>query len=309
MAILLASTIGPPERWSEPLAAALQGEELRVYPDLGDPDDIEVALFARRQPGLFPKLKNLKLIIGLQAGVESLLEDPELPAGIPIARSTQPDGDRMIAEYVLLHVLRHHRNMPDFLANQTKHIWEKPPVLLASDRRVGFLGMGVIAHPCAVLVRDLGFQTASWTRTPNDMAGIENFHGDSGLKPFLNRSDIVINVLPLTEATEDILDARTLAMLPEGAKIINIGRGQHIVDGDLMAALDRGHLDHATLDVFRTEPLPEDHPFWDHPKITVMPHTARHSQPSRVAPQVAENIRRLRAGEPFIQPVNREAGY
>lgn len=309
MAVLLASTIGPPERWSEPLAAVLSDEELRVYPDIGNPDEIEVALFAKQQPGLFPKLKNLKLIIGLQAGVESLLDDPELPADVPIARSTQPDGDRMIAEYVLLHVLRHHRNMPGFLANQARHIWEKPPVLLASDRRVGFLGMGVIAHPCAVLVRDLGFQTASWTRTPNDMNGVENFHGPDGLQPFLNRSDIVVNVLPLTAATEDILNARTLTMLPEGAAVINIGRGQHIVDGDLIAALDNGRLNHATLDVFRTEPLPEDHPFWDHPKITVMPHTARHSQPSRVAPQVAENIRRLRAGEPFIQPVNRDAGY
>ena len=215
----------------------------------------------------------------------------------------------MIAEYVLLHVLRHLRNMPGFIANQSRHVWEKPPVQLASDCRVGFLGMGVIAHPCAVLVRDFGFQTASWTRTPNRMEGIENFHGPDAMEAFLNRSDIIVNVLPLTQATEDILNARTLAMLPQGAKIINIGRGQHIVDDDLMSALDSGHLDHATLDVFRTEPLPEDHPFWDHPGITVMPHTARHSQPSRVAPQVAENIRRLRAGEPFIQPVDRVAGY
>jgi glyoxylate/hydroxypyruvate reductase A len=309
MAVLLASTVGPAERWSAPLAAAMPDEELRVFPDIGDPDDIEVALFAKQQSGLFPKLTNLKLIIGLQAGVESLLDDPELPADIPIARSTQPDGDRMIAEYVLLHVLRHHRNMPDFLANQTRHVWEKPPVFLARDRRVGFLGMGVIAHPCAVLVRDIGFQTASWTRTPNHLDGVENYHGPEGLEPFLNGCEIVINVLPLTEATEDILNSRTLSMLPKGAKLINIGRGQHIVDDDLIAALDSGHLDHATLDVFRTEPLPEDHPFWDHPKVTVMPHTARLSQPANVAPQVAENIRRFRAGEPLIQPVNRDAGY
>lgn len=309
MAVLLASTVGPAERWTDALRAALSDEELRVYPDIGDPDDIDVALFARRQPGLFPRLPNLRLIIGLQAGVESLLDDPELPSDIPIVRSTQPGGDRMIAEYVLLHVLRHHRDMPHFLANQRNKVWEKPPVLLARERRVGFMGLGVIAHPCVVLVRDLGFQTASWTRTPNNMDGVENFHGAGGLEAFLNRSDIIVNVLPLTEETEDILDARTLAMPPPGANIINIGRGQHIVDGDLIAALDSGHLGHATLDVFRTEPLPEDHPFWVHPKIAVMPHTARLSNPSRVAPQVAENIRRLRAGEPFIQPVNRKAGY
>ena len=309
MAVLLASTVGPSERWSAPLAAALPDEELRVYPEIGDPDDIEVALFAKQQPGLFPKLRNLKLIIGLQAGVESLLDDPELPAEIPIARSTQPGGDRMIAEYVLMHVLRHHRNMPYFLANQARRAWEKPPVRLASELRVGFMGLGVIAHPCAVLVRDLGYQTASWTRTPREMAGVENFVGPDGLEPFLNRSDIVVNVLPLTSATEDILNAETLTMLPEGGSVINIGRGQHIVDADLIAALDSGHLSHATLDVYRTEPLPSEHPFWTHPNITLMPHTARLSNPGSVAPQVAENIRRLRAGEPLIQPVNRKAGY
>ena len=297
MAVLLASTIGPPERWSDPLAAALTGEELRVYPDMGNPDDIDVALFARQQPGLFPQLRNLRLIIGLQAGVESLLDDAELPADIPIVRSTQPDGDRMIAEYVLMHVLRHHRNMPDFLDNQRDAKWEKPPVLLASERRVGFMGLGVIAHPCVVLVRDLGFQTASWTRTPNDMDGVENFHGAAGLEPFLNRSDIMVNVLPLTTETEDILDTRTLAMLPEDAKIINIGRGQHIVDEDLMAALEQRGIEKAfvTLHVGAGTFLPV--------KASDTGDHVMHAEWGEIDQAAADNINRARAAGGKVVPV------
>jgi glyoxylate/hydroxypyruvate reductase A len=171
------------------------------------------------------------------------------------------------------------------------------------------MGLGLIGLPCATLVRDIGFQTASWTRTPKSVTGIENFHGADGLEPFLARSEIVVNILPLTADTENIVDARTLAMLPAGASVINIGRGQHVVDDDLIAALDSGHLAGATLDVFRQEPLPGDHPFWTHPGITLMPHTARKSRPDQVAPQVADQVRRLRTGEPLTQLVDRGAGY
>lgn len=309
MSILLASTIGPAERWIEPLRTALPGEEIRTDPTTSDLSDVEVALFGHKAPGLYARLPNLKLIIGLQAGVDSLLNDPELPPDIPLTRAGLPEGDRMIAEYVLLHVLRHHRNMPLFLANQRAGIWEKPDVQLASERRVGLMGLGIIAMPCATLLRDVGFQVAAWTRTPKSVPGIENFHGDDALARFLERSDIMINVLPLTAATENILSAQTFAMLPKGAAVINIGRGQHVVDEDLIAALDSGHLAAATLDVYRTEPLPTDHSFWTHPDITMMPHTARKSRPDHVAPQIAENVRRLRAGEPLLQIVNREAGY
>ena len=309
MSVLLASTVGPPERWIEPLRAALSGEDFRTDPEADDLSDVEVALFARKAPGLYARLPNLRLIIALQAGIDSLLDDPELPPDIPITRAGRPQGDQMIAEYVLLHVLRHHRNMPYFLANQRAGIWDKPEVLEASERRVGFMGLGIIAMPCAAMVRHVGFQVAAWTRTPKDVPGIENFHGDAALQPFLARSEIVVNVLPLTAATENILCARTFAMLPEGAAVINIGRGQHVADDDLIAALDSGHLAAATLDVYRKEPLPADHPFWTHPGITLMPHTARRTRPDHVAPQVAENIRRLRAGEPLLQLVDRAAGY
>jgi glyoxylate/hydroxypyruvate reductase A len=309
MSVLLASTVGPADRWIGALREALPGEKFRTDADADNLEDVDIALLAKKAPGLYARLPSLRLIIALQAGIDSLLDDPELPRDIPVTRAGRPEGDRMIAEYVLLHVLRHHRNMPYFLANQRAGIWNKPDVLDAGERRVGFLGLGNIAMPCATLVRDVGFQVAAWTRNPKAVPGLDNFYGADGLAPFLARCDIVVNVLPLTQVTENILSARTFAMLPKGAAIINIGRGQHVVDDDLIAALDTGHLAAATLDVYRTEPLPTDHPFWTHPGITLMPHTARKSRPEHVAPQVADNIRRLRAGEPLLQLVDRSAGY
>ncbi len=309
MSVLLASTIGPPDRWISILENALPNETLRTDVDAEDLSDVEVALFAHRVPGLIPRLPELKLVIGLQAGVDSLIADPELPSDIPIVRASEPGGDRMIAEYVLLHVLRHHRNMPFFLENQRQRVWEKPDVPEARDCRVGLMGMGLIAVPCALVLQNIGFQVASWTRTPNSMDGIENFHGADSLEPFLARSNILINVLPMTEATEDILCSRTFAMLPEGACLINIGRGHHVVDEDLIAALDSGQLKAATLDVFRQEPLPIEHPFWAHPKITLMPHTARKIQPENIVPQIADNVRRFWSGEKLVLLVDRSAGY
>jgi len=158
-------------------------------------------------------------------------------------------------------------------------------------------------------VRDIGFRVAAWTRRPKELPGIESFHGTAGLAPFLARSDILVNVLPLTADTENVLNAELFAALPRGARLINIGRGQHVADDDLIAALDSGQLAAASLDVFREEPLPPDHPLWAHPKIVITPHTARKSRPANVAPQVADAIRRLRAGQPLAQPVDRAAGY
>lgn len=309
MTVLLVSTVGPKEPWLELLSAALPDEVIRTDPEAPDLSDVDVALVAHARAGVFRRLPGLRLIIGLQAGVDSLLGDPDLPPDIPIVRAGRPDGDRMIAEYALLQVLRHHRYMPEYVAAQGRAEWFKRDVRLAAERPVGFMGLGLIGMAAARLVRDVGFQVAAWTRTKRAEPGMEGFHGPDQLQPFLARSEIVVNLLPLTGDTSNIICTRTLNMLPEGAALINLGRGQHVVDQDLIAALDSGRLGAATLDVFRTEPLPADHPFWRHPKITLMPHTARKTRPANAVPQVADNIRRLRAGETLLQTVNREAGY
>lgn len=309
MTILLANFMGPVERWAAPIQVALPDEKL--FTDLKNVDlaSVEIVLLSHGVPGIFSRLPNLKLIIALQAGVDGLLKTSDLPFDVPIVRSSPPQGDPMIMEYVLLHVLRHHREMPYFLENQRQLVWEKPEVYQACDRCVGFMGLGLMAYKCAEILRDIGFQVACWTRTNKTGEGIQSFVGDDGLEPFLKRTDILINVLPLTPSTEDILCSRSLSMLPSGASVINIGRGQHIVDQDLIDLLDSGHLAGATLDVFRQEPLATDHPFWRHPKITLMPHTARKTRPIDIVPQIKENVLRLRANQPLLQVIDPHAGY
>jgi len=309
MSILLVSTVGPVEPWLAGLKAAFPADDVRSAADPGDPMAVEIALVAQPNAVLLARLAKLRLIVALRAGVDDLLAAPGLPPQVPITRAQEPGGDKMIDEYVLLHVLRHHRLLPEFAAAQARSEWINPGVKFAEERRVGFMGLGVVALSAARRVRDLGFQTAAWTRTPKSEPGIESFSGPDALAPFLARSEILVNLLAVTPETINIVNARTLAMLPKGAAFINIGRGEHVDDGALIAVLDSGQLAHATLDVFRTEPLPREHPFWRHPGITLMPHTARRPRAQRILPQVIENIRRFRAGQPLLQPVDRKRGY
>lgn len=295
--------------WRDALAVSCPGEEIRCWPDMGDAADIDIAVLGPPRPGVLKALTGLKLAVSLRAGVDDLITDPDLDPTVPICRAQEQGGDTMIDEYTLLHVLRHHRHMPDFIAANATGDWINPGVTVPGERRVGFMGLGVIGLSAARRIRDNFFQVASWTRTPKSEPGIESFHGADQLEDFLARTDILVNLLAVTDETTGILNAHTLACLPQGASIINLGRGEVIIDEDLIAALDSGHINSATLDVFRTEPLPADHPFWAHPRITVMPHTARRPKAALIIPRVIENIRRFRAGEPLLQPVDRERGY
>jgi glyoxylate/hydroxypyruvate reductase A len=184
---------------------------------------------------------------------------------------------------------------------------EAPP--LAPERRVTVLGLGALGQACARMLVQLGFPVTGWSRRPKDIPGITCLSGDDGLEQALRAADILVLLLPLTDETENLLDTLTLALLPEGAMIVNPGRGPLIDDDALMTALDRGHVAHATLDVFRQEPLPRDHPFWAHPQVTVTPHIASETRPETAAQVIAENIRRGEAGEPFLHLVDRAKGY
>jgi glyoxylate/hydroxypyruvate reductase A len=309
MALLIGSTIGPMEPWRDALAKSFPQEEIRCWPEIGNPQEIDIVLLGPPQRGIFGPLGNLKLVVVLRAGVDDLLDDPELPPRVPLCRAQEPGGNKMIDEYALLHVLRHHRYMPDFIAAEARGEWINPGVIPAEERRVGFMGLGIIGVSAARRVRDLGFQTAAWSRTRKDEPGIESFYGAAQFDEFLARTDILVNLLAGTPETMNILNRRNFALMPGGSCIINLGRGEAIVDDDLITALNAGHLHSATLDVFRTEPLPADHPFWSHPRITVMPHTARRPRATEIIPYALENIRRFRAGEPLLQPVERERGY
>jgi glyoxylate/hydroxypyruvate reductase A len=182
-----------------------------------------------------------------------------------------------------------------------------PP--LARGRRVGVLGLGELGLACAQALAALGFDLAGWSRRPKDSGPVPAFSGPEGLDEVLRRSEILVLLLPATAATENVLDSRALALLPRGAVVVNPGRGTLIDDAALLAALDAGRIAHATLDVFRTEPLPPDHPFWAHPRVTVTPHIASETRPATAAEAVAENVRRGEAGEPFLHQVDRAQGY
>lgn len=296
-AILFRSSSPYAQRWREELARHLPDLDFRIHPEIGDPAEIETAVMWKPPPGLLASLPNLRLIVSLGAGVDHLLDDPALPRHVPIMRLVDPHMVAAMSEYVLTQVLRLHRQDLTYLDQQREIVWKEHRQPNAGERRVGILGLGQFGADAAVKLAALGFAVAGWSRRPKAIAGIQSFHGEDGFAPFLARSDIVICLLPLTTETRDILDARTFALMPRGAAIINVGRGGHLAEDDLLAALDSGQIGAAVLDVFREEPLPEAHPFWRHPRVIVTPHIAAATNPPTAAAIVADNIRRLRTGQ------------
>jgi glyoxylate/hydroxypyruvate reductase A len=283
--------------------------DFRVWPETGPVEDIDYALAWLPQPGDLARYPNLKAVFWLGAGVDHLLKDKALPRDIPIVRLVDDGLTAGMTEYVLLHVLRYHRRLPELEAQQRENLWRKLSYPLAKDRRVGVMGLGVLGRDVARRLADLGFNVAGWSGSPKRLAGVTSFHGDDQLAPFLNRTDILVRLLPLTPATAGIINARTLAALPKGASVVNAARGGHVIDADLIAALDRGHVAHATLDVFTTEPLPVEHPFWRHPRITVTPHVASVTISETASRVVIEGLKALRAGRTPANVVDLAKGY
>ena len=311
MALLLDPAPGRAEPWLEELKKAFPDLEVRVFPDIGEAKDIEFAAIGFTSRGkALAGCPNLRFVASIMAGVDHLVGDPDMPKDVPLVRASDPKGDRLMNETALMHVLRHHRHLHEYAVDQRAHEWKpRRPVQHCATRKVAVMGLGQIGLPLARFLAAFGFDVAGWSRSPRDVPGLTLFHGADGLAPFLARSEILVNLLPVTPETEDILDAPAFARMPKGACIVNLARGQHIVDADLIAALDSGQLAAATLDVFRTEPLPPEHPFWDHPRISIMPHVARAPHPRDLAPQVIENVRRARAGQPLAWVIDRERGY
>ncbi len=253
---------------------------------------------------VFPRLR---AVLSLWAGVERALANPTLTA--PLCRMVDPSLTRGMVEYVTGHTLRYHLGMDAHILGQDG-LWRNaafPP--LARDRRVGVLGMGALGGEVAEALATLGFAVEGWSRRPRDTGRIPAHHGESGLEALLARSEILVTLLPATPETENLLDQRTLALLPRGARLINPGRGGVLDERALLQALDAGHLAHATLDVFRVEPLPPEHPFWAHPRITVTPHVAAETRADTASETIALNIRRDQDGESLLYRVDRSRGY
>jgi glyoxylate/hydroxypyruvate reductase A len=309
MALLFRSTVDSAARWRAQLARLTQELEVRVWPEIGNPAEIDYALVWRPEPGFLASLPNLKLILSLGAGVDHLLGDPQLPHHIPIVRLVDPHMTNAMSEYVILQVLRLHRRDLDYRAQQEAGVWRELDQQNAVERRVGILGLGELGQDAAKKLKALGFDVAGWSRSDKNLAGIASYAGAAGLAPLLGRSEIVVCLLPLTTETERILNASTLALLPKGAALVNAARGAHLVEDDLLATLASGQVSAAVLDVFREEPLPADHPFWHHPRVVMTPHVAAFTNPATAAPIILDNIRRFEDGRPLLNRIDPARGY
>jgi glyoxylate/hydroxypyruvate reductase A len=309
MALLFRSTVDSADRWREELARLSSTIEVRVWPVIGDPADIDYALVWRPEPGLLASLPNLKLILSLGAGVDHILSDPQLPTHPPIIRLVDPYMTDTMSEFVVLQVLRLHRRDLDYRAQQQAGIWRELDHMNASERRVGVLGFGVLGRDAAQKLKRLGFDVAVWSRSERHVVGMPSYAGPIGLPVLLGRSDILVCLLPLTAETREILNSETFAQMPRGAGLINVARGGHLVEHDLIAALNSGQISAAVLDVFSEEPLPAGHPFWSHPRIALTPHVAAATHPPTAAPIILENIRCFEEGFPLLNRVDRTLGY
>lgn len=272
------------------------------------PETVDYIVFAPNGPVTnFRPYQNTKAVMSLWAGVETVVDNDTLTQ--PLARMVDDGLTRGMVEWVVGHTLRHHLGMDRHILGQDGK-WRNssyPP--LAADRPVTILGIGALGVACGQALHRLGFPVTGWSRSPKDIADIRCLHGDAGLTAALTDAQIVILLLPQTPQTENILNAQTLALLAQGAFVLNPGRGPLIDDSALLSALDSGQVRHATLDVFRTEPLPTDHPYWAHPQVTVTPHIASTTRPDTAARVIAENIARGERGEAFLHLVDRKAGY
>src|SRR5215216_5332431 len=294
--------IGNASAWRDTFKEQLPDLPIRIWPDAGELRDIEYLAFMHPDFDLLPSFPNLRAMFSRSAGVESFVDHPKRPK-VPLGKVEPPGGDPMMTEYVVMHVLRFHRDMPAYQAAQAKREWRRAPIFRPEQRRVGFLGFGMMAKAPALVLQSLGFKVSAWVRSPRPAAEVPLFHGRDQLEAFLGQTDIAVCLLPLTPETEGIFCARTFAMMPKGSMLVNVGRGRHVVDADLIRALDSGQLSYAAPDALWPEPLPPESPLWLHPKVTVMPHVARRPTVATLASQIAANIRSFEAGGPLLQEI------
>ena len=315
MAFLFILPTWPVEVWTAAMKKVAPDLDVRVWPDqMGNLDDIEYCAAWLPPAGVVKSLPNLKVIMSLGAGVDAILKDPTLPDNVPIVRVNDPDLTGRMTEYIVLHVLMHHRQQRRIDENQRNRVWDSFPTHAARELSVGIMGLGVMGVDSAIRLRDIGFRVAGWSRGRKHIHGVESFAGAEEFDAFLARTDVLVSLLPATADTDGIINRATIRKLsrkgPFGAPIIiNAGRGRQQMADDILAALDAGELHAATLDVFVPEPLPPDSPLWTHPRVTVTPHCAADSDPETICAYVAANIARHQRAEKLENLVDRSRGY
>ena len=313
MPVLIATDLPAEENrtWRDALVRALPQERFvlsRV--EAGDAGSIDIAVVANPPPGALAGLPGLRLIQSLWAGVDRLLADPTLPAGVPLARMVDPALAAAMAETALWAVLGLQRGFFDYARQQAAREWRQRPQRRADETQVALLGLGAMGRAVAARLLPQGLRIAGWSASGRAaLEGVAAYAGMDALPSLLADADIVVNLLPLTDATRGLFDARAFAAMRRGAGFVNLARGAHVVEADLLAALDDGHIGHAVLDVFAVEPLPPGHAFWSHPRVTLLPHVAALTDVRSAAALVAANVRALREGRAPANLVDRRRGY
>jgi glyoxylate/hydroxypyruvate reductase len=294
--------------WARFFAARAPDLPFRIWPDIGDPDAVRYLAVWKPPDDIAATFRNLELLFSVGAGVDQF-DLMQLPPQIPLIRMIDPGIRESMIEYATMAVLALHRDLVDFIAQQRDQVWREIQIVSASSRRVGVMGLGLLGQAVLERLKVFGFPLAGWNRSPRSITDVTCYAGERALPEFLAQTDILVCLLPLTAETRGILNRGLFARLPRGAKLINVGRGGHLVADDLIDALDRGVLSAAVLDVAEPEPLPAGHPFWGHPRILLTPHNASMTIPESAVDYVLETIARHRRGETLPGLVDRERGY
>ncbi len=295
--------------WESALQVCAPELEVQIWPQTASTTEVTFALCWRQPADIWQQLPNLRCISSLGAGVDHLLQDPELPTDIPIVRLIDPLLAQSMFEYICAAAMGILRDFDIYLAQQSAACWRPQNLTVSQHYTVGIMGLGQLGAYTAERLAQIGFNVVGWSRSQKQLAGVETYAGNAQLPEFLRRANILVCLLPLTEQTRDILNRDFFEQLPRQAYLINVARGEHLVEADLLTAIDTGQIRGACLDVFRQEPLPPDHPFWRHPQIRVTPHCSSITNPASVAPQIVENYRRSQAGQPLLNQVSRSRGY
>ncbi len=300
-----------PERgriWQEVIARLRPQARFSLWPEVGDANAVDYLVAWQPPENIMQQFPNLKVLFSVGAGADQF-DYASLPAELPVVRMVEPGLTAGMVEYVTFAVLGLHRDMPRYLRQQREGCWQAHPIMPAARRRVGVMGMGELGVAVLNTLVSLGFECGGWSRSPKALPGVACWAGDEQLGDFLARSDILICLLPLTDSTRGILNQALFEQLPQGASLVQAGRGAQLNHGDLLRALDAQQLSAAVVDVTAPEPLPADHPFWRHPAIWLTPHIASTTQPESSVRALLENIRRFECGEPMIGLIDKQKGY
>jgi len=308
-ALLFQPTDYPHQIWTDHLRRLMPELDIRTTDEEARRDDVVYCIAWKPKPGSLRSLPNLKVVFSMGAGVDAIVADETYPRHVPLSRVVDDTLSQAMTEYVVLNVLAWHRRQRDLENLQRLKKWRLIAAPRADHVRVGILGLGVLGQAAAQALKTLNYKLSGWSATPKSIDGVESFAGPESLAPFLAQTEILVCLLPLTPATRGILNAKTFSQLPKGACVINCARGGHLIEADLVEALDSDHLRGATLDVFQIEPLPETSPLWAHPKIVVTPHAAAITDPASFMRHVANTIRRMDRNLPPENLVDVARGY